>query len=175
MFATPLIAKLVLGTVVEVNAKAIVLSTMQVVLIPTILGLMLNWRFPRSSRRAASITPVLGVFATCLIVGSSVASCQPFILAAGLRMQAAVIALHLVGGVLGYAMSKVCRQDESTCRTVAIETSMKSSAVGYLLAVLHFDSFYVRVPAAVSVVWSSMVGSFLAAYWRKYSVPKASG
>ena len=34
-------------------------------------------------------------------------------------------------------------------RTFAIETSMKSSAFGFLLAKLHFADFLVRVPAAV--------------------------
>ena len=56
--------------------------------------------------------------------------------------------------------------DERTCRTVAIETAMKSSAFGFLLASLHFGSFNVRVPSAVSVVWMAIVGSIMAVYWQ---------
>jgi BASS family bile acid:Na+ symporter len=49
---------------------------------------------------------------------------------------------------------------------MAIETSMKSSAFGFLLAKLHFGSFEARVPAAVSVVWMAITGSLLAIFWR---------
>jgi predicted Na+-dependent transporter len=42
---------------------------------------------------------------------------------------------------------------EVKSRTMAIETSMKSSAFGFLLAKLHFGDYIARVPSAVSVVW----------------------
>ena len=60
--------------------------------------------------------------------------------------------------------------NEQTARTFAIETSMKSSAFGFLLACLHFESFLVRVPAAVSVVWMALTGSILAVAFRAMPV-----
>eukprot|EP00403_Amphidinium_massartii_P029542 CAMPEP_0178404660 /NCGR_PEP_ID=MMETSP0689_2-20121128/18000_1 /TAXON_ID=160604 /ORGANISM="Amphidinium massartii, Strain CS-259" /LENGTH=396 /DNA_ID=CAMNT_0020025655 /DNA_START=82 /DNA_END=1272 /DNA_ORIENTATION=- len=166
---TPAMCKAILGTAVPMDAMGIVYSTLQVVLLPTILGLSLNALFPKFCSRVASITPALGVFATILIVGSSVASCREYILAAGWSLQIGVICLHLFGGAVGYGLARLAGQTKKTCRTVAIETSMKSSAVGYLLATLHFSNFTVRVPAAVSVIWSAVVGGCLAAYWRRYS------
>lgn len=55
---------------------------------------------------------------------------------------------------------------EVSARTMAIETSMKSSAFGFLLAKLHFGSFEARVPSAISVVWMAITGSMLAIVWR---------
>ncbi|CAE7749323.1 BASS2 [Symbiodinium sp. KB8] len=165
--ATPLLAKLLLGTVVSVDAVGIILSTVKVVLAPTVLGLAFKQWLPSTSERAAKLTPVLGVFATCIIVGSSVASCRPYILSAGAPLQLAILGLHLFGGLSGYVLSQMAGLSTAACRTVAIETSMKSSAVGYLLAVLHFQNFLVRVPAAVSVVWSAAVGSAFAAFWGR--------
>ena len=55
---------------------------------------------------------------------------------------------------------------EVTCRTMAIETSMKSSAFGFLLAKLHFGDYAARVPSAVSVVWMALTGALLAVTWR---------
>ncbi|GMI52584.1 hypothetical protein TeGR_g6079, partial [Tetraparma gracilis] len=55
---------------------------------------------------------------------------------------------------------------EVACRTMAIETSMKSSAFGFLLAKLHFGQAAARVPSAVSVVWMALTGSILAVIWR---------
>ena len=53
------------------------------------------------------------------------------------------------------------------------QTSMKSSAFGFLLAKLHFETFLTRVPSAVSVVWMAITGSALAVMWKYVPVPVA--
>ena len=67
---------------------------------------------------------------------------------------------------------RACKYGETTCRTVAIETAMKSSAFGFLLASLHFPEYLVRVPSAVSVVWMAVLGSTMAVIWRFIPVPE---
>lgn len=163
---TPLICKLMLGAVVPIDAWGIVISTIQVVLAPIFVGVGLNTVAPDVCKKVAPYTPVVGVIATVLLVGASVAGCAKPILSAGLPLQLACLGLHLFGGVLGFFATKLANYDERTCRTVAIETAMKSSAFGFLLASLHFGSFNARVPAAVSVVWMAIVGSVLAVYWK---------
>ena len=63
-------------------------------------------------------------------------------------------------------ISKALKFGETTSRTMAIETAMKSSAFGFLLAKLHFGNAAVRVPSAVSVVWMALTGSSMAVAWR---------
>lgn len=167
IFATPLISKFVLGTVVPIDAIGIVHSTVQVVLAPIFLGVFLNTVAPKACKAVTPITPTIGVISTVLLVGASVAKCAEPIISAGLPLQFACLALHLVGGVLGYIATSLGGYDVRTCRTVAIETAMKSSAFGFLLASLHFGSFAARVPPAVSVVWMAIVGSALAVFWKK--------
>jgi len=166
IFMTPLICKMVLGAVVPVDALGIVVSTFQVVLAPIFLGVGLNTLAPSFCKTVAPFTPVVGVIATVLLVGASVAKCAEPIIGAGLPLQLACLSLHLIGGVLGYGATSIFGYDERTCRTVAIETAMKSSAFGFLLASLHFGAFNVRVPSAVSVVWMAITGSVLAVYWK---------
>lgn len=163
---TPLISKLLIGTVVPVNAVGIAWSTIQVVLFPIALGMFLNKYCNKAVRAVLPFSPVLGVAATCLLVGSSVAQCATPILQAGLGLQIPILLLHIVGGLLGYAMVGLAGYGEIVRRTTAIETSMKSSAFGFLLASLHFGSYMVRVPSAVSVVWMALVGSTMAVIWR---------
>ena len=67
---------------------------------------------------------------------------------------------------MGYFLPKLTGFGEVACRTMAIETAMKSSAFGFLLAKLHFGQYAARVPAAVSVVWMALTGSILAVIWR---------
>jgi len=174
IFMTPTICKLVLGAVVPVDAMGIVVSTFQVVLAPIFLGVGANTLAPGICKAVAPFTPVIGVIATVLLVGASVAKCAGPILGAGLPLQLACLALHLIGGILGFFATKLTGYDERTCRTVAIETAMKSSAFGFLLASLHFGAFNVRVPSAVSVVWMAIVGSVLAVYWKGKPTPAAA-
>ena len=49
---------------------------------------------------------------------------------------------------------------------MAIETSTKSSAFGFLLAKLHFGEYIARVPSAVSIVWLALIVSLLSVVWR---------
>lgn len=171
IFMTPLLCKLMLGTLVPVDAVGVAISTIQVVLVPIILGMGLNAKFPKAVKKIEPFSPIVGVLSTILLVGSAVAQCSAPILAAGLKLQLSAFFLHAIGGAACYiGLKKV--YPETTCRTVAIETSMKSSAFGFLLAKLHFGDFLVRVPSAVSVVWMALVGSSLAVAFRYLPVAK---
>jgi len=172
VFMTPLIAKAVLGAIVAVDAVGIAKSTVEVVLLPIALGVMLNATVPKLCRAVEPICPVIGVLATVLLVGASVAQCAGPILDAGLSLQLPVAALHLLGGLLGYHLCKALKFDETIARTTAIETAMKSSAFGFLLASSHFSDYIVRVPSAVSVVWMAVMGSSMAVFWRMVGLPQ---
>jgi len=166
IFMTPLICKLALGAIVDVNAIGMAISTIKVVLVPVVLGVTLNKVTPKTCRTVEPFCPIVGVIMTVILVGGSVAQCADGILNAGVKLQIAAFMLHLLGGVLGYWGMKVLKYSETTCRTCAIETAMKSSAFGFLLASLHFPEFLVRVPSAVSVVWMAVMGSMMAVVWR---------
>eukprot|EP00529_Nitzschia_sp_RCC80_P020930 CAMPEP_0113452620 /NCGR_PEP_ID=MMETSP0014_2-20120614/6940_1 /TAXON_ID=2857 /ORGANISM="Nitzschia sp." /LENGTH=399 /DNA_ID=CAMNT_0000343997 /DNA_START=193 /DNA_END=1392 /DNA_ORIENTATION=+ /assembly_acc=CAM_ASM_000159 len=166
IFMTPLICKTLLGAVVPVDAAGIAFSTIQVVLGPIAVGMATNKFFPNFVKKILPFAPVVGVVSTCLLVASAVAQVAEPILNAGLQLQIPVLLLHLIGGLVGYALPRATGFDETSSRTMAIETSMKSSAFGFLLAKLHFGQYAARVPSAVSVVWMALTGSMLAVIWR---------
>jgi BASS family bile acid:Na+ symporter len=143
----------------------------QVVLAPIVIGMSTNKFFPGFVEKILPFAPVVGVVSTCLLVASAVAQVAEPIMAAGLALQLPVLLLHLIGGLVGYALPRVTGFGEVSSRTMAIETSMKSSAFGFLLAKLHFGDPAARVPAAVSVVWMALTGSVLAVIWRYIPVP----
>eukprot|EP00871_Galdieria_phlegrea_P000536 jgi/Galph1/1483/GphlegSOOS_G174.1 len=172
---TPLLSKFVLGTVVHVNSLGIAMSTIQVVLVPIALGMALKRFFGRFVQMILPLSPVIGVICTCLVVGSAVAQCHSLIVSAGISLQIPIFLLHLLGGILGYFLPMFFGYNEVICRTVAIETAMKSSAFGFVLACLHFSEYRVRVPSAISVVWMSLVGSALAVFWRYQPVKNLRG
>lgn len=166
IFMTPLLCKALLGAIVPVDAVGIAVSCIQVVLAPIVVGMAANKYMPRVVNAVLPATPVVGVVSTCLLVASAVAQCAPAITSAGMALQFPVMLLHLVGGLAGYFIPKYMKFTEVQCRTMAIETAMKSSAFGFLLAKLHFKQYGARVPSAVSVVWMALVGATLAVVWR---------
>jgi BASS family bile acid:Na+ symporter len=163
---TPLLCKSLLGAVVPVDAAGIAKSTIQVVLAPIVIGMTTNKFFPRFVEKILPFAPVVGVVSTCLLVASAVAQVAEPILNAGLRLQIPIMLIHLLGGLVGYILPRLTGFGETSARTMAIETSMKSSAFGFLLAKLHFGDYAARVPSAVSVVWMALIGSLLAVVWR---------
>lgn len=122
LFMTPLIAKMIIGAVVAVDSVGIAISTIQVVLGPIAAGVALNTIAPKFCRRVEPICPVIGVIATVLLVGASVAQCAPAIINAGWGLQVPVAALHLVGGFAGYWLCRFLKFSETISRTTAIET-----------------------------------------------------
>ncbi len=166
IFMTPILCKYLLGAIVPVDAVGIAISTVQVVLAPIVLGMLANKYLNRAVKAVLPFSPVVGMVSTCLLVASAVAQCAPAILGAGWSLQLATVFYHLIAGIAGYGVPKLMGFSETDSRTMAIETAMKSSAFGFLLASLHFPNFLVRVPPAVSVVWMAVTGSTLAVIWR---------
>lgn len=166
IFMTPVLCKALLGAVVPVDAKGIAMSTIQVVLAPIAIGMTTNKFFPKFVKTILPFAPVVGVVSTCLLVASAVAQVADPIINAGLSLQIPILLLHLIGGLIGYGLPRATGFGEVACRTMAIETSMKSSAFGFLLAKLHFGDYAARIPSAVSVVWMALTGSILAVIWR---------
>merc|ERR1719313_2093694 len=51
IFMTPLLCKLILGAIVPVDALGVAISTVQVVLVPIILGMTMNAKFPKAVKK----------------------------------------------------------------------------------------------------------------------------
>lgn len=172
IFMTPFLCKTMLGTVVPVDALGIAISTLQVVLAPIAVGMATKKYFPSFVEAILPFAPVVGVISTCLLVASAVAQVAEPIINAGMPLQLCALSLHLIGGLIGYILPRLTGFGEVASRTMAIETSMKSSAFGFLLAKLHFGEYAARVPSAVSVVWMALTGSILAVIWRYIPVER---
>lgn len=163
---TPLLTKWLAGTLVPVDAWGLFLSTVQVILLPVMLGLALHHLTPRLVARVLPIAPLISVAAITLICAGIVAQSAEALLASGPRLAAAVVAFHGAGFFLGYLFGRVLGYDAIVCRTISIEVGMQNSGLGAVLARLHFANPLTALPAAISATVHSVVGSALAAWWR---------
>ncbi|KAF8393298.1 hypothetical protein HHK36_021539 [Tetracentron sinense] len=167
---TPLLTKVLAGQLVPVDAAGLAISTFQVVLVPTIVGVLANEFFPKFTARIINVTPLIGVILTTLLCASPIGQVSEVLKAQGAQLILPVAILHAAAFALGYWISKISF-GESTSRTISIECGMQSSALGFLLAQKHFTNPLVAVPSAVSVVCMALGGSALAVFWRNQPVP----
>ena len=167
VFMTPLLTERLAGAYVPVDGWGMFLTTAQVVLAPVMLGLLLHHKAPKLTGFVLPAGPLVSVLLISMIVGSIVGQNSAAIFAHGLQLLLAVFLLHAGGFALGYAVTRLVRYDRTTARTISIEVGMQNSGLGAVLAKTHFAANpLTAVPAALSSVCHSLLGSLLAGIWR---------
>jgi bile acid:Na+ symporter, BASS family len=162
---TPFLMEFWAGHYVPVDAWGIFRTTLQVVLVPIVLGVYINHRFPKVGTAAAVTGPAVAVFAIVMIAGSIVASNASTIVEHGVQLATAGFLLHSIGFALGYGITRLFRYNQRTARTISIEVGMQNSGLAMVLAHQHFAAA-TATPAVFSSVFHTLVGSICAAYWR---------
>ncbi|HSM54017.1 MAG TPA: bile acid:sodium symporter family protein, partial [Erythrobacter sp.] len=174
--ATPLLTGWLAGVYVEIDRGALFQGMITVVLLPVVAGVALNRLFPAITARIATVSPLASVIGVVLIVGGIIAQSKPLIVEYAGVLLLALLALHATGFALGYALSGLLGLGEAERRTCAIEVGMQNSGLGSTLASTpSFASQFASpmqaalapVPSAVSAVYHVVIGSLLAAWWRR--------
>lgn len=163
---TPMLTSKLVGQYVAVDAGSLFFSTLQVVLLPVAVGVLLAHYFPGFVRRVSPLAPSIAVVNVALICAGAISQSASTIRLSGGQVLAAVIALHSAGFFFGYLLSRILGFEESTSRTISIEVGMQNSVLGVVLASRHFASPLVAVPCAVSSACHCIIGSGLARFWR---------
>lgn len=176
VFATPWLTRWLAGAWMPVDAWALFQSMLIVVLLPLLLGIAVNSLLGkmRDARKARawidSLGPLVSALVVVGIVGCIVAGEKERIAAAAAPLFLSVFLLHGFGFFLGYFFAKLAGCPETLRRTISIEVGMQNSGLGAALATKHFPQIAMApVPAAISAVFHSIIGSCLAAWWRRTS------
>lgn len=190
VFLTPTLLKFLVGKVVSIDATALMLSTMRMVLLPLLVGVLMQRcvhtrqrenastgvallltlffrrKTPRLVSAVSSALPPISVLGVTMICSSIVGANSAALTTSGPTLLISVILLHSLGFLLGYVVSKLAGHAERNARTISIEVGMQNSGLGAALAQLHFANPLTAVPAAISATTHSIIGSLLAAAWR---------
>lgn len=165
---TPLITWLILRTTVEVDALAMLLSILQVVILPIAAGLLLRHFCGRTVQRILPGMPALSILAICAIVACVVSHHAERIATCGLLLLALVICHNLAGYVCGYGLGRLLRLSPAKCRALSIEIGMQNSGLAVALAHSAFPALpAAAVPGALFSVWHNFFGSLLASLFRR--------
>lgn len=166
---TPLLTKLMIGSVVPVDVIAMGKSILQVVILPIVLGLSLNTYAKGFVDKIRAFMPLLAMVCTSLCIGSPLALNRSRIISMeGFRLLFPVLAFHVSAFVLGYWVPRLpfWKQDEKVSRTISLCTGMQSSTLAMLLATQFLGGSH-AVPPACSVVVMAVMGLSLATFWGK--------
>ena len=166
VIATPLLTWLYLGERIPVPVSGMLMSLIQIVVIPVAAGCIINSFWQRQLEAAREVFPLISVFAIVLVIGIIVALNAERISDAGLLVVAAVMLHNGFGLASGYGVARLLRLDKVTARTLAIEVGMQNSGLGVALAIKHFTPL-AALPGALFSVWHNLSGSLLASYWQR--------
>ncbi|HGO5855488.1 TPA: bile acid:sodium symporter family protein [Mannheimia haemolytica] len=165
---TPAIFYLFASQWLEINASAMFISVLQMVLLPIFIGVVIRTIFKQKVEQFSQTMPLISVIAIVLIVTAVVSVSRDRIIESGLLIFA-VVALHNgLGYLIGYLASRLFKLPMADRKAVAIEVGMQNSGLGAALAALHFKANpIIAVPSAVFSFWHNISGPILAMIFAK--------
>lgn len=163
---TPLLVLWLAGELLPVDARGLLVSIVQIVLVPVLLGVLLRAVLPGPVERLLPVLPLVSVVAITTVVAVVVAASSATLLTVGPLVVLAVVLHNSLGLALGYGAARACRMDVAARRAVSIEVGMQNSGLAAALASVHFTPAS-ALPAAIFSVWHNVSGSVLASYWAR--------
>lgn len=168
---TPLLLYFLAGQWLPVNPSALFMSILQVIIIPIILGLIVQRFFPVIVEKGITVVPLISVFAILIIVSAVTAANAGNVASAGILVFIAVFLHNGFGLLLGYTVASIMGLSENDRRAISIEVGMQNSALGVTLATAHFSPL-AALPSVWGAIWHNISGPILATYWANKAPKK---
>ena len=160
---TPALVLLLAGQSVDVSYVSMLMSIVQVVLVPIILGFIINAIAPKIADVFGKVLPLISVIAISLIIMAVVSANAAKLMTVGALIIVVVMLHNLCGYALGYLAGRALGLSRAQMRTLSIEVGMQNSGLATSLATVHFAAMpLAAVPGAVFSVWHNISGAVYA-------------
>lgn len=163
---TPALTWLYVGQVVPVPVGKMLLDILLIVILPVVLGVMVNTYWRRFAARVGDVFPLISVAAIVFIIAIIVALNAQNLAGIAHAAVAGVILHNLLGLATGYGFATLLGFTPVERRTLAIEVGMQNSGLGVALALKYFSAA-AALPGAVFSIWHNLSGAALAGYWAR--------
>ncbi len=161
---TPFLVWTFASQYLPVDAAAMFMSIVKVVLLPLALGFLLQKLLPGVVKAAVPALPLVSVAGIVLIVAAVVGASKGAIASSGLLIFAVVVLHNGLGYLLGFFAAKAAGLSLAKRKAIAIEVGMQNSGLGAALANTYFSPV-AAVPSAIFSVWHNISGALLANYF----------
>jgi BASS family bile acid:Na+ symporter len=168
--ATPFLTWVFIGQTVDVDVTGMLVSVVNVVIVPVVLGLAINYFFEKRINAVREVFPAISATAIVIIIAVIIGTNSANLEQSGPLILLAVILHNGLGLAGGYWVSKALKLSETEARTIAIEVGMQNSGLSVALAIKHFTAA-AALPGAIFSIWHNLSGAFLAGHWSKQSAP----
>ena len=160
---TPAVFYLFASQWLDINAGAMFISVLKIVLLPIFAGVIIRTFLKEKVEQFSQTMPLISVIAIVLIVTAVVSVSKDRIIESGL-MIFAIVALHNgLGYLIGYGVARLFKLSNFDSKAVSIEVGMQNSGLGAALAAIHFKANpVIAVPSAVFSFWHNISGPILA-------------
>ena len=166
---TPLITLVLIGNQIHFNPVDMFLSIIEIVIIPIMIGLMLNYKFPDFCDRLKDYLPALSAIVICLIVAGVIGANKQAILTSSSIIILVIMMQYFLAMMIGFGVGYLAGMDRKQIITVAIELAFQNSGLSTGLAKAHFPNLaQATVPGALYSVWQNFAGSILAYVFRRW-------
>lgn len=164
---TPLLVYVLAGAWVEVSFWAMVISVVKVVLVPVLLGILINWVWGKQIQKISEVLPLISVVSIVMIISGIVAVNAEKILSCGLLVLGVVMLHNLCGMGIGLGAAKILHIEYDKATAIAIEVGMQNSGLAISLATANFAANpLATLPGAIFSVWHNISGSLFAGIRR---------
>ena len=165
---TPAITYLLLRTTVRVDAAGMFFSIIRVVIVPLLLGFIINRIAGEHKERVSDLLPLISVTAITLIVAAVVSHNSERIFQTGAVVFIVVILHNILGYAAGFLLGLTLKLPAAKKKALAIEIGMQNSGLASSLAGSAFpDLAMATVPGALFSVWHNISGALLANVLRR--------
>lgn len=163
---TPLLLLLLAGQWLPVDPLSMFKSIVQVIIIPIVLGLIIQRFFPKAVAKSVTVVPLISVLAILIIVSAVTSANGSNVASAGFIVFIAVFLHNGFGLLLGYITAMLLGLNENDRRAISIEVGMQNSGLGVALATAHFGAL-AALPSVWGAIWHNISGPILATFWSK--------
>ena len=166
---TPIVTYILLHTTVDVNMTSMLLAIVNVILIPIVLGFVINRFFATATQKMVDLLPIISVVAICMIVATVVAHNAEKIYTCGFLVLSVVVLHNLLGYLCGFTLGKMLKMEPAKIKAFSIEIGMQNSGLATSLAATSFPMLAMAtVPGAIFSVWHNISGAILAEIYRHW-------
>lgn len=163
---TPALILLFASKWLPVSAGDMIMSIIQVILIPIALGIILRAFFSKQVDQVTGALPLVSVIGIVGVAAAVVAVNKDNIATTGLLIFTVVVLHNILGLLIGFILAKVFKLSFDDQKAISIEVGMQNSGLGSTLALKHFEPM-TAVPSAIFSVWHNISGPILATWWGK--------
>lgn len=158
---------------INVDLMSMFIGIVQIVIVPIVLGLIINKFFEKVAQTFVQILPMISCIAICIIVGFVIDANSAKLFANGVLIIFVVLLHNCCGYGLGFLIGKLVKLSPAKRNAIAIEVGMQNSGLATSLAASCFpDLALATVPGAIFSACHNITGAIVAGIMGNFAKDK---